>query len=72
MVGSSQVIVTAASVKTVLKKILKDTVQYGMFLGSFSGGYVALEEGIALGMGLSLIHISEHTRRRETRMPSSA
>ena len=51
MVGSSQVIVTAASVKTVLKKILKDTVQYGMFLGSFSGGYVALEEGIALGMG---------------------
>ena len=44
-------VVTAASVKTVLRKILKDTLQYGMFLGSFSGGYVALEEGIALGLG---------------------
>ena len=51
LVGTGKVVVTAASVKTVLRKILKDTVQYGMFLGSFSGGYVALEEGIALGMG---------------------
>jgi hypothetical protein len=51
IVGSGQVGVTAASVKPILRKILRDTVQYGMFLGSFSGGYVALEEGIALGMG---------------------
>jgi hypothetical protein len=48
---SKGVVVTTQGVKDVVRKIIKDTIKYGMFLGSFSGGFVALDEGIALGLG---------------------
>jgi len=51
LVTSRKNTVRSWRVRREVEKMVKDTLLYGLFLGSFSGGYVVVEEGIALGFG---------------------